>query len=147
LKARRVVLLFALLAVVAFIVTPIVFSITASGRMLVMPVILTRDGEALSAKDLRSVRYIFRESSTSFERINIEEMKDAKPIEKGFYVEAPYSTTRSWMFGRPSISPEYRSLTIQLSLVGGETFTMNVPVLSDTRLNSPIQLDISNLNK
>jgi len=74
-------------------------------------------------------------------------MKDAKPFQIGFFVDAPYTTTRTWIFGRLSTSPEYRSLTIRLSLINGEAFTMSIPVLSDTALNLPIQIDITTKKK
>jgi len=147
LKARHVILVLVVLAALAFVAVPVVFSVTSSGPMVAMPLILTRADEPITAKEIRSVRYIFRETRTSFERINIDQMKEAKPFRTGFLLDAPYTKNRSWMFGPTSTSPEYRSLTIQLALVDGETFTMSIPVLSDTALNSPIHLDISNTNK
>jgi len=144
LKARHIILICIVLAALAFIVAPVVFSTTSSGPMLAMPIFLTRDGKKIPAEEIQSMRYRFSETRTSFDPINTEQMKDAKPFQTGFLVDAPFTTTRSWMFGRPSTTPEYRSLTLQLSLVDGETYTMCLPILSDTRLNSPVQLEISN---
>lgn len=45
-------------------------------------------------------------------------------------------------FGQPSISPLYRSLFLRLELVNGTSLSLRVPVMSDTALNKPIQIDL-----
>jgi hypothetical protein len=142
-KTRRFILFAVVLIAAVLFLVPVVFRRTFVGPMVAMPLILTRDGNPIPAKEIESLRYAFRETPTSFERISVEQMKDAKPFLIGFLVDAPYTTTRTWMFGPRSTTPEYRSLTIQLTFVAGDSFTMSIPVLSDTALNSPIQIDVS----
>jgi len=146
-KIRRILLIIVALAALTFFITPVVFSISSVGPMVAMPLILTRNGEPIPRMEIELLQYAFREAPTSFDRISLEQLKDAKAFQIGFLVDAPSTTTRTWIFGRPSTSPEYRSLTIRLSLINGEAFTMSIPVLSDTALNLPIQIDITTKKK
>ena len=117
------------------------FNVTGTGQMIAMPVVITKDGAELSSKDIKLLEYAFRESKTSFEGISHDALQPAKPLQKWFLVDAPFSVIKTTL--RKTTKPEYRSLTLRLALVDGQTFTLSIPVVSDAELNTPIQIDIS----
>lgn len=112
--------------------------------MLEIPFIPTRDGKLLRPEEIRSLQYAFGEAPTSFDTVNhTTNLENARPFQPGFLLTAPFTISSRGVFGRKSIVPEYRSLHIELALVDGTVVSMNLPVVSDTALNFPIQMDIS----
>lgn len=111
--------------------------------MLAMPVMVARDGVLVRAGEIRSFQYQFAEMETSYgKNATSDGMKDARAYGDNFLVEAPFTRMRSWMFGRTTISPRYRSLRIKVVFLDGTTLSLAMPVISDTALNRPIQIDL-----
>jgi len=130
--------------VIGFFAFPIMFSSRASGPMLAMPVEVARDGVLIRARDIRSFQYQFAEvDALPGNASSVEGLRDAKTWGDGFLVEAPFTESWSWMFGRKAISPQYRSLRIRLVFLDGTALSLALPVISDTALNHPIRIDLS----
>jgi len=145
-KLRHIILSLVFFVVILLVVVlPIVTNTTSSAPMLDMPLILTRNGKPLPPEEIQSLQYEFREAPTSFEpTVQPGKMKDAQPFQNiGFRLAAPFSITRYGMFGKKTIKPEYHSLHLQLTLVDGTALNLNFPVISDTALKTPIQIELN----
>ncbi len=129
--------------VIGFFAFPIMFSSRARGPMLAMPVVVARDGVLIQAQDIRSFQYQFAEVQGPEGKASpVEGMRDAKTWGDGFLVDAPFTESWPWMFGRTTISPQYRSLRLRLVFLDGTTLSLSLPVISDTALNRPIRIDL-----
>ena len=133
----------ALIAVVIILlVIPNVANITAQGPMLELPLILSRTGQIIPHEEVRLIQYRFNESPTNWEPLKKQkDMSQASQMGNGFRIYAPFTITKIGLFGKPTTTPLYRSLSIHIELIDGTTFSMSIPVISDKSFDSPIHID------
>jgi hypothetical protein len=68
-------------------------------------------------------------------------MKQASPLGSGFRIYAPFTITWTWLFGKRTVSPQYKSLLIHVELLDGTSLSMRIPVISNKEFDDPIQID------
>jgi len=143
-KFLRIPLVIFLLLTLAVFIVSNVFTITGTAPMIAIPVVITKDGKQITPDSLISFKFAFSEKANRELKLSTPTaLKDAHWLQEYFLVQAPFTIIYGSLFSREKISPEYRYLFLMLSFKDGKNLSLSLPVLSDTRLNSPLYLDIS----
>lgn len=144
-KARNIIIVVALTLMLIIIAAPIVFSTSGIAPSLAMPVKITRNGHPLPVDELASIQYAFSEKGTQEVLPLASSSKNAETFQDGYYiVRADFSSIRKTMFSAWTTSPQYRSLALRITLRNGNSLSVAYPVISDTKLNTPIYIDLPN---
>ncbi len=143
-KPRNIVIVAVLVVMLGGLAIAYLGRVSGYAPMVAMPVKITRGGQAIAAGEVVSVQYAFSERTTSeAQQTPPSPWQEAKVLQDEFYlVDAPFTVMNRWGPFGASISPLYRSLTLRITLKHGGTATVIYPVLSDTKLNQAIYVDM-----
>ena len=124
-------------------VAQIVFGVTSTAPMIVMPLKVTQNGKLLPKEEISDVQYYFNvSSSVSNENHSPAELLKAEERYNSYWLNAPFTICKRGL-SVPVITPQYDSVFIRITIRNEQTISIRFPVSSTRNMNGPIEVDLS----
>jgi hypothetical protein len=130
-----------LLGVLLLAFTSVIITAPAIG----IPLFITRNGQEVPPDQIKHVQYqIAEDVPKSQADYRISGLQEATHDQNGYYrLGAGFSIYRYVLFPHTEVKPDFRSISLYITFGDGKMITMKFPILSDTRENLPMYVDLS----
>lgn len=128
---------------------PMLNSVRIVAPMLGIPVLITRDGREVQPAEIRAVQYRIDESRPKPpNEMHSKDLRDATVMEGYYFIAASFSI---YYHGsdrtHPEVKPAFQSVFLRVTFADGKTVSMSYPIISDTRENTEIHVDLSDTHQ
>jgi hypothetical protein len=143
---KRNIIIFGLAALILLILAfPAFTTLRITAPMIDIPIIITRNGKEVAQEQIRKVQYsVSVDLPKPTEEIREKSLREARNDQGFYFIAAAFTIYRSgFFFPSTTVKPDYHSVFLRITFADGKILSSSFPIISDTRENHPLYIDLS----